>query len=251
MGLAEVLNDAGKRTEAQSLLDELFKKTPAARDADALAQLARAWAGRDDYKAKELFEESLRVKPQARTYMLKGEADEKRGKSEDAEAAYKKALELEPELTVASLNLARMALERRAFPQAAAALEAVLKQNPQHARAAELLGDTLTELNKPKDAVQRYELALAAGGENAGILMKVAKLQIDALSQTDEAQKTLRRAIRADQKLAEPHYYLGLALKDNNQRSEAKNELEAYLRLAPNGDNAGDAKSAIADLEKP
>jgi predicted Zn finger-like uncharacterized protein len=251
VGLAEVLNDAGKRTEAQDLLDELFKTDPAAKDADGLAQLARAWGGRDDYKAKELFNESLRLKPQAKTYMLRGEAEEKCGKNDEAEITYKKALELEPDLTVASLNLARMAIERRAFPQAAQALDTVLKRNPQHARAAELLGDVFTELNKPREAVARYELAIMAGGENAGILMKIAKLQIDSLSLTNEATKTLRRVIRADQKLADPHYYLGLALKDDNQRAEAKNELEAYLRLAPEGENARDAKSAIADLEKP
>ena len=251
VGLAEVLNDAGKLAEAQAQLDELFKQAPAARDADALAQLARAFAGRDDFKAKELFDDSLRMKPQAKTYMLKGAAEEKRGKTEEAEVAYKKALELEPELTAASLSLAHIAIERRSFPQAVAALEQVLAKNPQHAKAAELLGDALVELNKPREAVARYVVALAAGGENPGILLKVAKLQIDSLGQTEESVKNLRRAVKADPKLADAHYYLGLALKDNSQLGEAKNELQAYLRLSPEGEYAADVKQAIADLEKP
>ena len=161
------------------------------------------------------------------------------------------SLELEPELTAASLSLAHIAIERRSFPQAVAALEQVLAKNPQHAKAAELLGDALVELNKPREAVARYVVALAAGGENPGILLKVAKLQIDSLGQTEESVKNLRRAVKADPKLADAHYYLGLALKDNSQLGEAKNELQAYLRLSPEGEYAADVKQAIADLEKP
>lgn len=252
VGLAEVLNDAGKDTEAVALLDELFKASPeAANDADAVAQKARAIAAKDPFNAKQLFTKSLELKPQAKTYMMRGATEEKRGNLENAQGDYQKALELEPELTAASLKIARIAFDRREFGQAVKVLEVVLARNPQHAKAAELQGDTLVELNKAKEAVSRYEVALAAGGDNAPLLMKIAKLQIQILGQVEASVKVLRRAIKADPKLAEAHYFLGLALKDGGQYDEAKNELQAYARMAPTGEYAAEAKRSAADMESP
>jgi regulator of sirC expression with transglutaminase-like and TPR domain len=81
--------------------------------------------------------------------------------------------------------------------------------------------------------------------------MKVARIQLQTLSQLEPAVKTLRRVIAADPKLAEAHYYLGLAHKDQGHAPAAKQELSTYLRLAPEGELAAEAKTVLQDLESP
>ena len=73
---------------------------------------------------------------------------------------------------------------------------------------------------------------------------------LQQLGQLQPAAKTLRRAIKVDPEFAEPRYYLGLALKDMNKPSEAKLELLAYVRMAPDGEFANDARRIVDDLEK-
>ena len=112
----------------------------------------------------------------------------------------------------------------------------------------ELLGDTLVELNEPREALAKYTAVVTQSGETPGLLMKIARLQLEALGLTAPAVKTLKRLLKVDPSRAEGHYYLGLALKDTGKTGEARREFEAYVKLAPEGEFANDARRYVDDL---
>lgn len=57
------------------------------------------------------------------------------------------------------------------------------------------------------------------------------------------------RAIELDPKRAEAYYYRGLALLQQRKNREAKPDLEQVLALAPNSDEARDAKQLLAGIK--
>ncbi|MEE8409566.1 MAG: tetratricopeptide repeat protein [Myxococcota bacterium] len=249
IALARVLVDAGEPKEAQLLLDQLFKDNPKARTAPAIMALAAAWVSREPYKAKELIREAIDKEPLATSYLLMGDVEAGNTKYDKAEIAYKKALEIDPKLAIARVHLAAIHFEGRNFERAVEALQKVVAKHPSNREATELLGDALFELNRSRDALASYQDALAVAGDDSPLLMKIARLQMQRLNQLPPAMRTLRRAIKVEPELADAHYYLGLALKDTGRSSEARHELQAYVRLSPDGEFANDARRIVSDLE--
>jgi hypothetical protein len=54
--------------------------------------------------------------------------------------------------------------------------------------------------------------------------------------------------VHAEPHLAEAQYYLGLAMRDLGKAGEARSSLQAYLRLAADGEYSKDAKEVLEDL---
>ncbi len=79
---------------------------------------------------------------------------------EEAMAAYRQALELEPGLADAHLNLGRLLHERGRTPDAEHCYRLALAARPGDATAAYNLGVALQDLGRLKDAAQAYEAAL-------------------------------------------------------------------------------------------
>jgi len=252
IALAEVLVTAGAAREAEALLETVVQQQqPGQKSAELYLQLGRALVERDLVKARSLMQQSLEKEPRARTYAALGDLEIRAGRPDEAQAAYQQALALEPGFDAARLASARLHQQRGELEPASAQLRIVLAHAPHDAAAAELLGDMALDLGNPKEAAQAFERALLAAGDVPSLLLKLARVQIDNLGQLAVAQKTLRRAVRADPKGAEAHYQLGLALKDMNKVAEARTELRLYLELAPKGELAVEARRYLDDLGQP
>jgi tetratricopeptide (TPR) repeat protein len=245
--LATALNRTGAHSEAQNLLEELFKQDKTTRTPEALMELARAWADREPYRARQLARESIDSKPTAEKYMLVGRLAIQREQIDEARKAFNKAIELNDSALDAYVALADIDLEARAFDKVVAGLQEVLRQEPSHSEAATMLADVLVELGKPREAIKRYEVVLAAK-ESEEVLMKVARLQLQRIGQLGPAIKTLRRALALNPKLAEAHFHLGMALKDQGQHQDAVTSLQKCLSLDPEGDWADEATRTLQDL---
>ena len=248
--LAGALTSAGKAVDAEHRLAALQKQKPGWKSPELLLELGRAWVDRDPVKARSLMRDSITLAARPRSYAVLGDLERKLGRFEEATDAFKKALELDPSLLEVRYGLIRLMIQRGQTGEATTELRRLIAVDPRDARAREMLGDTLLDLGDARGAAGAYQSAVENGGERAPVLMKLAKLQLQQLEQVGPAVKSLRRAIKLDPKLAEPHYYLGLTLKDQGKTPEARSELRAYLTLAPTGENADDAKRAIDDLER-
>ncbi len=140
---------------------------------------------------------------------------------DQAEGAYKKAIELKADDGTAYNGLATVYNAQRKFDLAAEA----------SAKATQFSGGA------------------AAGGGGADALYNQGVILWNS-GKVPEAKKSFEGAIAANPGHAEAHYQLGMALVNEGNLAGAATEFETYLKLAPDGPNAATAKSLVAQLKK-
>jgi tetratricopeptide (TPR) repeat protein len=142
-----------------------------------------------------------------------------------AEAAYKKALELQPTSSEIYMGLANV---YNAQGKSDLALEA-------SAQATKLGGSGAA--------------GASAGGASADALFNQGVIAWNA-SKAEEAMKLFQQAVAADPKYADAHYWLGMANVNQGKLPEGIKSFEEYLKLAPTGQYADQAKGMIAAIKK-
>jgi tetratricopeptide (TPR) repeat protein len=152
-----------------------------------------------------------------------GYAQSQKKDVEKAEAAYKKAIELKADYAAAYQALATLYNNERKFDLAA----------EMSAKATELEGAG----------------GGAAGAGNADALYNQGVILWNG-GKVTEAKKQFQSAIQANPNHAESHYQLGMALVNEGNLADAANEFDAYLKLAPEGPNAAQAKALVTQLKK-
>ena len=65
-----------------------------------------------------------------------------------------------------------------------------------------------------------------------------------------DAQKLFEQAVAADPKMAEAHYWLGMANVNQGKLPEAAKSFEEYLKLDPKGQYAEQAKGILSQIKK-
>jgi tetratricopeptide (TPR) repeat protein len=170
-----------------------------------------------DGAAKE-FERAIAAYPAyANAWLELGRARQRLGSAQRARDAWKKAIELDPKLMGAYVELGLDAGLRHDWKVATQYLDQALRLDP---------------LDYPDawfgDAVAHYYL-----GEN------------------DAAEKSAREAVRLDPKGRNPRagYVLGMALARKGDREGAAAELKRYLKTAPRAPDAELVKSQLAAIE--
>ena len=101
-------------------------------------------------------------------------------------------------------------------------------------------------------AAKASEMAAASGTGGGGsaetlttqgvILWNAGKIP-DATSQFEQA-------IKADATYAPTHFHYGMALLNQGKLPEALTEFDTYVKLAPDGEFAAQAKAMLAQLKK-
>jgi tetratricopeptide (TPR) repeat protein len=247
--LAARLMNASRDAQARTLLDEVEGNAAAKKDPDVLYQFARAWAERDPIKARGYLIEARTYRPTAAVHMLLGQIDAKRNKTDTALESFQEAIKLEPGLSDAHIQIAKIELANGNLKKAQQELQTLVDEKPDDPTLRELLGDTWRDLERPKDAIKAYQQAAELPGARVGELyLKIGRMQLQDLSQVGPAVKSLKKAVAADPKLAEAYYMLGYALKDLGKQKEARQALESFIQVAPADDVTDDLKNDLRDL---
>jgi tetratricopeptide (TPR) repeat protein len=187
------------------------------------AGIAASNAGNDD-EAIEKFSHATELKPDCFDCFYNiGFLHSKKKDYDKAEAAYKKAIELKPDYSDAYNGLANVYNAQRKFDEAGVA----------SSKAAELAGSK----------------AGALAGGNADALFNQGVILWNA-GKIPEAKKQFEAVVAANPNHAEAHYQLGMALVNEGNLAAAANEFETYLKIAPTGPNAAQAKALVAQLKK-
>jgi Tfp pilus assembly protein PilF len=146
-------------------------------------------------------------------YLAKTPKDDKA-----AEAAYLKAIEIDPSKPGPYNALAAMYNEQRKFEEA----------TKMSAKATELMG-----ASGSTDPSAVY---------NQGVILWNQ-------SKIAEAKAQWTKAIELDPKMADAHYWLGMANVNQNNVADAKKNFTTYLELAPKGQYADTAKAILASIK--
>ena len=158
----------------------------------------------------QLSQAVTRVPNNARLHSLLGEAYHRQGDMEHAQAEWQAALKIDPDNSDAHLGLARVY---------------ALKNDAAHART-------------------EYELVArhAQGPTLAEADTELARAALDK-GDANRARDLFTSALGASDKYAPPYFYFGkLLLADRGQKPKARALFQDYLRLAPDGPLAADAK---------
>lgn len=148
-----------------------------------------------------------------------GEALWKKGDEAGAEAAFKKAIAADPKQADAYNALASLYNQQKKFDQAA-----------EMSKKANELGGAAT------------------GGASASVVYNQGIIFWNQ-SKVPEAKAQFEQAIKLDPKMADAHYWLGMALVNEGKLPEAVAAFEQYVSLAPTGQYAEQAKGIIKSIK--
>jgi len=202
----------------------------------------------------------------------------------DAEAALRKAIELDKNNSEALLKLGKLLAEQGDVDQALATFQKSIKDNPREISFYVLSGE-LYEKKKDWDlAKAMYQQALSIvpdqplasnnlayvilqQGGNVDVAMGLAQTARRGMPDSPNAADTLgwayyqkgiyqsalsqfQEALRLGEKHGAPddadlHYHLGLAYQKTNQPALARQQLEKAIKLSPNN---ADARKALSEL---
>lgn len=100
-----------------------------------------------------------------------------------------------------------------------------------------------------KMSAKANDLREAAGGTADPVATYNQGVSLWNAQKFPEAQAAFEKAVKLDPKMAEAYYYLAMTLVNQNKLTEAKPNLETYLKLAPDGPNAGTAKAVLDSIK--
>jgi serine/threonine protein kinase/Flp pilus assembly protein TadD len=255
--LSGTLVAQGLRDEALSLLRRAQQKYPADfwinHELAGLLGSAEKWDGAIRYATG-----ALAVRPQSPgTYMMLGRALAKTNAFDEAEAAYRKAVELEPEyasahigvgwvlhergnlvgaeaayrtaarlepgLAMAHYNVGNVLRDQHRLSEAITELSKATEIQPRFADAWDSMGLALKEQGKLLDAEKAHRKAIETHADDVGAYRAYANLgaALGRQGRQPEAVESFRTAIKLQPNQAQAYYGLGLALGEQGQKREA------------------------------
>jgi tetratricopeptide (TPR) repeat protein len=209
---------AGAKPPAGMSADEVAKRNKRQNELKALFDQANAAvdAGQYDDAIAKLTQIAGELEKCAACYARMGDVYLKKNDLDNAEKSYLKAIDVDPAQAGAYGALASLYNQQKKLDEAA----------KMSAKALELMGDS-------GDASQVF---------NQGVIFWNQ-------SKVPEAKAMFEKAAKLDPKMADAHYWLGMALVNEGKLPDAKAPFQEYLKLAPSGQYAATAK-AILDTIK-
>ena len=315
--LGEVLKALGRNDEAWRVYDALVKAGPqnpiyAFRRGELTVRLGRASEAKADLskaleldktqlgalelligiafganqgpEALRLAQASAQANPQsARPQLILARVHLTLKEPEKAEAALKRAIELEPETSEPYLALAQFYGSNQKHDGAVASLETLLAKNPKSAQALLLKGMLLEAKKDFAGAGATYEGLLAADPQSWLALNNLAYIQLEhlkdaakareyaakarevvpnnpavadtlgwslfRLGQYAQAEPLLKEALAGLPENPEVHYHVGVNSYYLGQEEAARKALQQALKLAPEFPHAAEAKARLAVLD--
>jgi len=158
------------------------------------------------------------------------------GRFAEAEAAYRKAIELDPKHVYPWNNLGNVLQNHLGRPvEAEAAYRKAIELDPKHVYPWNALGNVLqNHLGRPVEAEAAYRKAIELGPKYASPWNGLGNLLQNYLGRFAEAEAAYRKAIELDPKYASPWNGLGNLLQDHAGRpAEAEAAYRTAIELGP------------------
>ncbi len=196
---------------------------------------------------------------------LLGKVSVDKGRVDDAEHQFQKAIELKPEYFLAHSNLATVLNLQGRYGEAEIECRKAIELNPYYAEAYNNLGVILWRQGRTSESIEEFEkgirlnpenpvfhfnrgLALARIGffaaaledmeralslnpDNVDILFNIGVI-LGKMGRFNEAERFLREVLNKNDNFAEAHYNLGVIYEAQKRIAEAIREYELFLHCA-------------------
>jgi tetratricopeptide (TPR) repeat protein len=181
----------------------------------------------------------------------------------DAEAAFRRAIEVDPTLENAYSALSDFAIAKKNYDESLALADRLAKADPQSPEPNTLRYNTYKQMSeearvkkdtahfKEYDAKAKAAFAAAqASGQGASadsLFRQGVKLFNN--NQFPQALAAFEQAVTVDPKFAKAYYMLGLSYANSGDTAKAKESLKKFVELAPADPDAKSAKEMIESLQ--
>ncbi len=166
-------------------------------------------------------------------------------------AKFQEALAAQPDCPECYYNIGYAYLEKKDEKQAEENWKKALEQKADHAETLNALA-TLYNTQKRFDeaATVGARAAASAPGGSADAIYNQGIILWNA-GKIGDAKVKFEEAVAADPNHADSRFQLGMALLNEGKVPEAVTSFEAYLKMAPSGQFAAQAKAMLAQLKPP
>jgi Flp pilus assembly protein TadD len=201
---------------------------------------ARAWGvlgdalrERSPAEALSAYAEASKFAPKdPRPHLAAGAVQQRQGNLSAAEAEFRKALELDPNLAWALDSLVRIYTQGKRWTEVEEVLRRLLKLEPANATAHFQLGHVLLAQGRTEEGVAELEAA-AQGSTDPAAERELAALYLEA-KQYEPAAVHYRNLVARDPKNAELRHALGIVFTRQGKFREAEEQLAAAVNSNPN-----------------
>lgn len=200
-----------------------------------------------------------RKKAEARIAAVKGNfeagvAASNAGNFDEAIAKFNAVLADAPKCAECYTNMAVVYTRKKEYDQAEAMYKKALEITPNNADLYNGLASLYNAQKKfdlaAEASAQAQKLSASApGGASASSIFNQGVIAWNA-SKIPEAKKAFQQAVELDPKLADAHYWLGMANLNEGNMADAAKSFEEYLKLAPTGQYAEQAKGVLSQIKK-
>ena len=174
-------------------------------------------------------------------------------KYDEAIAKFNEVLAGIPKCVECVTNIASLQMAKKDYDAAEGSYKKALEMNPSSAEAYNGLANLYNAQKKFDQAAeasaQAAKLGAAApGGASASTVFNQGVIAWNA-SRIPDAKKAFEEAVRLDPKLAEAHYWVGMANLNEGKMPEAAAAFESYLKHAPTGQYAESVKKLLPQIK--
>ncbi len=199
-----------------------------------------------------------RKKIEAKNAAIRGAFDEgvklgNEGKYDEAIAKFNEVIAQLPKCTECYANIGEFHSRKQQYEQAEVAYKKALEINPSFAPAYSGLATLYNQQKKFKEAQEMSALAEKHTTAGGGSMSPEALLNQGVIAWNSnnfaDAQQRFEAAVKARPDYADAHFMLGKVHINLGKLPEAATEFETYLKLAPNGTNAKEAQTNFDALK--
>jgi tetratricopeptide (TPR) repeat protein len=183
-----------------------------------------------------------------------GEALIKEGKHDEAIAKFNEALAVLPSCHVCYYYIGHANAQKQQYTEAEAAFKKAIEVKPDFVEAYNALAGVYNSQKKYDEALavsaKAAELAGAGGGGGNAAAIYNQGVTLWNAQKFPEAKAQFEKAVALDPNMAEAWYQLGMANLNTGDMNGAVAAFEGYLKAAPNGPKAAEAKTILSQLKK-